>query len=247
MFSFLFICIQTFGLAGIIVYLKIKLNLTGSISLPGLKHPIRMRPQHSDKITFREIFIRKEYAIELPPSLKPTVIVDAGANIGFTSVYFANRFPNAKIFSIEPDDENFKLLTYNTSRYASITPLKNAIWHGDEIISLRDKGYGERGFIIEKGDHGISLQGISLTQLIQQHQLKHIDILKMDIEGSEKEVFSIGYDRWLPLTRCLIIELHDRMKPGCSRAVFEAVNKYDFSLAIRGENLVFLNNRSTQD
>jgi FkbM family methyltransferase len=242
MFSFFVICIRTFGLPGIIIYLKVKLNLTGSISLPGLRHPISMRPQHSDKITFREIFIRKEYDIELPSSLNPTVIIDAGANIGFTSVFFANRFPDARIFSIEPDEENFRLLTTNTAPYSLITPLKSALWPINEQINILDKGHGNRGFMVEKSDHGISLPGVSLSQLMQDHEIKHIDILKIDIEGSEKEVFSFGYEHWLPVTKHLIIELHDRMKPGCSRAVFKAINTYDFSLSIRGENLIFVNN-----
>ena len=70
-----------------------------------------------------------------------------------------------------------------------------------------------------------------------------IDILKIDIEGSEKEVFQHGYADWLPKIKVLIIELHDRMVPGASAAVFSAINQYDFSVDIKGENLVFTNNR----
>jgi hypothetical protein len=70
----------------------------------------------------------------------------------------------------------------------------------------------------------------------------HIDILKLDIEGSEKEVFETGYEHWLPKINILIIELHDKMKKGCSRAVFNAISKYDFSFDIKGENIIFTNN-----
>ena len=69
----------------------------------------------------------------------------------------------------------------------------------------------------------------------------YIDILKLDIEGSEKEVFSAGFENWMPKTKVIIIELHDAMKPGCSRAVFAAVNKYNFSFNIKGENIIFTN------
>ena len=67
----------------------------------------------------------------------------------------------------------------------------------------------------------------------------HIDILKLDVEGAEKEIFSSNYEDWLPKTKVLIIELHDRMRKGCSKVVFSAISEYNFSLDISGENLVF--------
>ena len=70
---------------------------------------------------------------------------------------------------------------------------------------------------------------------------EHIDIIKIDIEGSEKEVFAIHTDLWLPKTKTLIIELHDRIVPGCSKTVFKQISKYDFSMEIMGQNLL-LNN-----
>lgn len=243
MFKFLIQCFKTFGIAGLLIYLKIKLNKTGSIAIPGLRAPVTMRPQHADRITFREIFIRKEYDIELPATLRPTVIIDAGANIGFTSVFFANRYPNARIFSIEPSDENFKYLVQNTKPYPGIIPIKSGLWHKKELIQVMDRGYGDRGFIVEEGKGTSALQAISVNEILDQYQVQHIDILKMDIEGSEKEVFSENYERWLSVTHCVVIELHDRMKKGCSKAVFDALSPYDFSLSIKGENLVFIKNQ----
>ena len=77
---------------------------------------------------------------------------------------------------------------------------------------------------------------------MQQFNMPHIDVLKLDIEGSEKEVFEENFEKWLPLTKVLIIELHDEMKKGCSRAVFNAMNKFDFSFDTKGENIIFTNN-----
>jgi FkbM family methyltransferase len=243
MFRFFFQCIRRFGIQGILVYLKIKLNRTSGIAIPGIRFPLTMRPGPMDRTTFREIFIRREYDIDLPSAIKPTVIIDAGANIGFTSVFLANRYAGARIFSIEPDEANFNYLVKNVKHYPSVTPIQSALWSKKEMIQVVDRGYGDRGFMIEKNEENNSLLAISLDDLLDQFQLKHIDILKMDIEGSEKEVFGAHYDRWLPVTKCLIIELHDRMKPGCSKAVFNAMARYDFSLSIKGENLVFVNNQ----
>ena len=70
------------------------------------------------------------------------------------------------------------------------------------------------------------------------------DIVKLDVEGSEKEIFSENYEGWLPKKKVLIVELHDRMKKGCRKAVFQAISRYDFSLQVAGENLVFTNNQA---
>jgi FkbM family methyltransferase len=240
MLGMLFNCIKHFGLGGLIVYLRIKLKLTSPLPLPGYSHPIHLRSSKGDFISFREIFFKKEYELELPPAINPSVIIDAGANIGLTSVYFANRYPVTKIICLEPDPENFACVIKNVSEYKNIIPLNKALWHTTEMLSLANKGFGDRGFMIEEGNEKTT-EGISLTALMQQYTLTHIDILKIDIEGSEKEVFSNGFEHWLPKTKCLVIELHDRMKPGCSESVFAAVEKYSFSKSIKGENLVFIN------
>ena len=68
-----------------------------------------------------------------------------------------------------------------------------------------------------------------------------LDVLKLDIEGSEKEVFEKNVEEWLPFTKMLIIEIHDNMRKGASKSVFTAISKYDFTFTMHHENLVFLN------
>jgi FkbM family methyltransferase len=143
--------------------------------LPGYLHPIHLRNSKADFISFREIFFKKEYELDIPTHIQPTIIVDAGANIGLTSVYFANRYPTAKIICIEPDTENFKCVVKNVSEYKNITPLNKALWNKVEMLSLANKGFGDRGFMIEEGDEKTT-EGISLTALMQHHNLTHIDI-----------------------------------------------------------------------
>jgi FkbM family methyltransferase len=242
MFRFLIQCLRAFGISGLIVYVKLKLGLTQSIGLPEIKFPIAMRPGNTDRITFKEIFIKREYDLNFSTITDTGVIIDAGANIGFTSVFLANQYPNSKIFSIEPDHENFEYVLRNTSSYKNIIPIKKALWNKKETISLSDPGLGKRGMMVDKHEGATALDAISVTDLMNEFNISQIDILKMDIEGSEKEVFTDNYDFWLPRTKCLVIELHDRMKKGCSASVFHALSNYDFSLSIKGENLVFINN-----
>ena len=223
--------------------MQTKIFNTGKARIPGLQHPYFFRPNTSDINTFREVFLREEYAINLPKNFNPLNIIDAGANIGFTTLFFTKQYPEARIISLEPDQSNFNLLKRNTSGYEKIIALQVALWSKKGFIEVKDKGYGLRGFIVEERTENsdTAIPSTTIMEIADQFKLTTIDILKIDIEGSEKEVFSSDTEKWLPITRCLIIELHDRMKPGCSQAVFKALSLYNFECSIKGENLVFIN------
>jgi hypothetical protein len=77
---------------------------------------------------------------------------------------------------------------------------------------------------------------------MKEQQAAILDIVKLDIEGAEKAVFESNYEDWLPKTRLLIIELHDRMQPGSSKALFNALTRYNFSCETKWENLLLYNN-----
>lgn len=245
MFWFFRKCIQKFGVAGgLSVYVQIKLLKKSVLNLPGYAHPVHYRPGTADLTTFREIFLREEYALDLP--FQPDIIIDAGANIGFTSLFFAHRYPKATIYSLEPEPENFLLLQKNVSHNPTIRALQAALWHEETNMEITDRGYGLRGFMVEQSTGtGATIRAITLQKLIEQYHIASIDILKIDVEGSEKEIFT-GDTRWLGVTKCLVIELHDRMKPGCSEAVVEALRPYNFSQKVKGENLVFINQGLTR-
>jgi FkbM family methyltransferase len=163
-------------------------------------------------------------------------VIDAGANIGFTAVLFANWWPQCKIISIEPDRENYELTLKNTSAYPNITVLNGGLWNKE--ADLKIEAGQEDGFVVREV-HSDTAQvksenltlGISIDQLLKKFNITQIDFLKMNIEGSEKEIFSENYENWLPLTKAMLIELHDGKNAGCSKAVFSTVNKYDFAVA----------------
>jgi|DewCreStandDraft_4_1066084.scaffolds.fasta_scaffold68375_2 FkbM family methyltransferase len=241
MFWFFTKCIRRFGVAGgLFVYAQVKICRRPVINIPGYPHPVYFRPGTADLTTFREIFLREEYNLDLPPSFHPKIIIDAGANIGFTSLYFSRKYPDALIFSLEPEPGNFELLKKNTAGIPNITAIQAALWHEDGLIEMADHGYGLRGFVVEKpSGKNQAIPAVTLPTLIQQFNLTAIDILKIDIEGSEKEIF-MGNTHWLQITKCMVIELHDRLKPGCSDAVLRAVSKHHFTRKAKGENLVFM-------
>ena len=223
-------------------YFKLKSGKGRGLRLKKLLHPFFLRDNPFDYATFEEVLLREEYAIEL--SFVPSRIIDAGANIGLTALYFANRFPQSRIISLEPDSDNFDLLVNNTKPYSNIIPIKCGLWDHDTFLQVIDEGHGNNAFTVKETTETSAgaIKAVSIPAIMKEQKWDSIDLLKIDIEGSEKTVFEHNYESWLPFVKVLVIELHDRMVKGASSAVFEAIGKYDFSFGIKGENIVFSNN-----
>ncbi|MXV16175.1 FkbM family methyltransferase [Hufsiella ginkgonis] len=237
---------ENFGFEGIKFLLKKKFSGSGIISIkpPDVKHPVLLRRNTSDVETFDQIFLYKEYDINT--SFQPKVILDCGANIGLAAVYFKNKYPDAKVISIEPEQSNFDQLKKNTAGYQDVYPVQYGIWNRSaNLVIEEDNKLGEWGFTVKEveytNDH--TIKGVSLADLMTEFGLTGIDILKIDIEGSEKELFDSNFEQWLPLTKVLIIELHDRTRWGSSKSFFKALVNYDFSITHRGENIICCMNK----
>ncbi|UPS91676.1 FkbM family methyltransferase [Bizionia sp. M204] len=232
---------------GRIPYLKFKDDTRITIYIPKYKQPIYLRRHTSDFATFKQIFDAKEYALDYP--FKPKTIIDAGANVGLAAVYFIHRFPKTKIYSIEPEASNIRVLKKNTKAYKQVVLLPNALHHTtNELLEIVDEGIGKWGFVTKQATEILnaksivsSVQTVSIQAIIDRYEISIIDILKIDIEGAEMALFEKNYDSWLPKTRCLIIELHDRFYPGCQERVFGVMDQYNFSQFKKGENWVFFN------
>ncbi len=193
---------------------------------PGAVHPVAIRLRTSDIPTYREVFLQQAYRISLRQA--PAVIVDAGANIGLTSVYFAIRYPAARIIAVEPEASNFALLKANTSSYANVTPVRAALWKENTGIDVIDPGKGKWGFQTVANGERPGLQrvpGMTVDALMDSCGLDAIDVLKIDIEGAEKEVFADA-SAWIDRVSVLMVELHERMKTGCNRAVYAATGGF---------------------
>ncbi len=214
------------------------------LQLDGIKNPFIFRPIAADINIIRLIFEYEEYDLPSINNFQPKLILDCGGNIGCAAVYFANKYPTAQIYSIEPEKNNFRLLQYNTFLYKNVHPINSALWGKPAFIGVDKKDdINELGFTAFEttAENPEALRTITVAKLLAASGFDEIDILKLDIEGSEKEVFAApDVDEWLPKVKLLVIELHDRMKLGCSYEFFKAVSKYKWFFAFRGENLIFI-------
>lgn len=194
--------------------------------------PVYLRIDTSDFCAFYDILISKSRQYEPEdPSFSPQTIVDVGAHIGIASILFARRYPLSRIIAVEPEPSNFALLLKNIAPYKNIQPICAALWKEAGEISLGSSTVHPKGaFQITK--YGPTrVRAVSIDTLMREADIQSIDLLKIDIEGSEKEVFDSC--NWISRVRIIVIELHDRIKPGCRRAV-EAATR-DFHCEEHGE------------
>jgi FkbM family methyltransferase len=232
--------VRQFGLrAGAALYWRTKLRRgTRRIAVPGMVHPVYMRTGTSDRSAFNEVIVKGWYDHPFPG--EPRFIVDAGANVGYASMRFADLYPGADIVAIEPDRDNFALLQRNIAPYPRVRALQCGLWpRSTELVienpeakswafRVREAREGERGF-----------PAVGLAELLAEHPSRAIDILKLDVEGAEKELFSDERcHEWLARTAMIFVELHDRIKPGCTEAMEKAIAPHGFERQPLGSNLI---------
>jgi FkbM family methyltransferase len=215
-----------------------------AVVVEGFSYPIYLRLRTTDISVFEEIILNAEYSFE--PLHSPRLIIDAGANIGLTSIFYANKFPHAKIIAIEPEQSNFQMLKKNTALYSNIFPIQGALWKEEATLNLSNPGTGNWGYQTQEQQEGEIVEGnvfgMSVDKLMEQYGYDYIDILKIDIEGSEKEVFETSIS-WIDKVGAIIVELHDHFKSGCSESVHSATK--DFELEWRkGETTFFVKNEN---
>jgi len=203
----------------------------------------------SDVHVFRQIFAFDEYAC-LRAVRSPSLIFDLGANVGYSSAYFLNCFPTAKVLAVEPDPANYEVCRANLAAYGGRVKLVlGAVWSSRSRLVLSRDGWGDHrewaSRVLTGGDSDdASVEGWDITGLLQMAGGQHIDILKVDIERSELEVFGHGSSSWLPKVGNICIELHGA---DCEEVFFHALRGFDYHLERSGELTVCLNMKRRQD
>src|SRR6202167_30410 len=234
-----------FGARGLLLGAKSRLlrrPIEVTVGVPGIAHPIYLRLRTTDVALCREILLHGQYDWQFPT--RPKVIVDAGANIGMAAIFYANKFPESKIVAIEPEPSNYEVLKKNAARYPNIVTIHAALWRENQQLDILDPGTGHTTFRTRHVDKcavtaGRQLvRGVRLDTLMKDLGIGYVDLLKVDIEGSEKEVFEHSH-AWVGEVGILAIELHDWIQSGCSHSVRVAAQDFDWTFQ-NGETTYFV-------
>ena len=207
---------------------------------------LSLRIDDSDIRVFKQIFVDNEYdSLNLPETAK--TIIDLGANIGLSALFFIKKFPTSRIVAVEPDAVNFSIMEKNLEKFSkSVSFLQAAIWPTDGEVSLVEEdddhtSLGAWGYRTEasNGNSGLSVKAVTIPTIMKQYGMDFVDILKVDIEGAEYELFEKNYEDWIDKVGLIIIETHDRFKPNSEAMVRKALNGRFDELPMKGENLFF--------
>lgn len=193
--------------AGGVLELRMKKPVRGTVAL---------REVGSDVLTFHEVFKEQVYAGVASRIARCGTVIDLGGNIGLATLYFAHRYPGCRLLVVEPNPPTYDLLVRNVRGLVEegrCRTLMAAVWgeeaelaaapidseHHYSAFATRPLAEGESG--------GAAMRGLPMRRLIADSGFETVDLLKVDIEGAEVELFRGDVD-WLRGVGAIAIEFH---------------------------------------
>lgn len=231
------------------------------VGIPGVKAALRRT--HADHATFFQVMIKRQYRMADFPqhadlqwryqeslrSGQRPLIIDAGANIGLATIWFAHHFPEALIVSIEPDEENLKVLQRNALPYANRVHIVRAgLWSRTGSLRISNPDAGSAAFRVEMTDSTDLLPStfpaVSIDDICADVGVSHPLIVKLDVEGAQQFIFAERTE-WMDRSACICLELDDWLMPwrGTSRPFFRALAPLEFDFLLGDESIFCFNQR----
>jgi len=191
-----------------------------------------------DLVTTWIIYLRHEYTVQPDDEL----IIDCGANIGVFALYAASHAPRSHIFAVEPFPSTFQELCENIKLNQldnRVTCVSIALSGNDGKVNMYAAPHvasQARQVIQPSGSDTVSVPALSLSSLFAQIGVNAVDILKMDIEGSEHTALVQAEPSVLARIKRITVEYH---QTGSKDALFDHLEAAGFTLGhdrILGDN-----------
>lgn len=229
------------------------------IRLSGITSDFWMRPKSSDLDVILQVFLARDYDLNECAPYKRHIdqlceqirsegnvplIIDAGANIGASTVWFAANFPECQIYAIEPERQNFAVLCKNTASYSNVVLFRAALWDKPDHLSLTDgeaTGWGCR--VEEVLGNKPTVSTVTVPGLLSKDARLRLLMVKIDIEGAESVLFR-SETEWVDDVPLMIFEQHDNLWhwlgawQGTGHAFFSVLTRRKREYLFRGENVL---------
>lgn len=254
--------VKRFGLLnGLSLLMRIERNLPKKSSVikrynvRNFPSPIYLRESNSDHSTFWQCIVKVQYELQHFPQYKRLVaayheeinkgkrplIIDCGGNIGLAAVWFAIQFPEADIFSVEPEDNNFEVLKLNSAYFdGRIKPLMGGVWNESGYLKIVNPESGSAAFRVDYSEEQASgsIRAYTIPEICELAGVESPFIVKLDIEGAQANLFSSNTE-WVGNTPLVTLELDDWLLPwqGTSRPFFSCLSKYPFDYLLGQESI----------
>lgn len=196
-----------------------------------------------DLRVFRQSVLLGAYYAKLIEQKTTPLIVDAGANIGASTLWFASNFPGSHVVAIEPEKDNCELLRKNCYGL-SYDLLEGGISSHRGSGFVHDPGGGEWSYQVRPNGNGQRVPLHAAADIVADAKAsgKQPFLCKIDIEGGEVELFRDNLD-WVGQFAVIVIELHDWLFPGTSSSANfrRAISDLAVDFVYRGENVFVFN------
>lgn len=153
-------------------------------------YKIKIRTKSTDIHVFTEIWLDNIYLKKFNLNSSSTII-DIGAHIGLFSIFASRKFKNSKIYSVEPNSENFDLFKENIrmNKIQNIKPFNFAVSSKNGSISfyINEKDSASHSIFKNKGKL-VNVKSCTLEKIIIDNKISTCDLLKMDCEGAEYDI-----------------------------------------------------------
>lgn len=164
---------------------------------------IQYRRNRGDIQSIREVWLERVY--QVPFEQKPEIVVDLGANIGLTTLFFCEEYSPKRVVVVEPDPGNAEVLRANAvQRQSTIDIIVAAVGDADGTALFAESEESNLGHV---SDSGRPVECLSMPSLMKKTGLSRIDLLKIDIEGGEGGLLSVA-NGWLDQVGSIMIEFH---------------------------------------
>jgi len=226
-----------------------------------LKHvgSFLIRPRTSDFRVLRQVMVERQYDLScfaqdarvqaayerIVAAGRTPLIIDLGANVGASTLWYARAYPAAHVVAVEPDPSNADLCRQNTAG-RDVEVLTAAAGSTPGFVSVSGDDEEKWAVTTARDDHG-STRICLVNDIVSEVPNSTLFIVKVDIEGFESDLFS-GNTEWVQQAALVIIEPHDWMVPDAatSRTFQRVFGALDYDLLIRGENVVYVRRESGQ-
>lgn len=224
------------------------------LRVPGLSRPIWLRAALHDISIFQQVWVKREYDLRHAAQFqqidatyqgdvargRQPLIIDCGAHIGMSVLWWRHLFPKAQIVAVEPSSANVAVLRRNVDGMEGVTVLHGGIWNQPGTLRIQDPAAGMASFQLGKAQtDGESVRAYTIKEIMTEAGCDECLLVKIDIEGGEDTLFRDNL-AWLDRTHCVTVELHDWLYPwaGKSRSLFQATSERNFDYIMQGENML---------
>ena len=172
----------------------------------------------TDPFVLYQVLLKRGKKAEyyLPPPLQPKMILDIGSNIGASIIFFHKKFPGARIFGFEPHPDTFRILEENVGDMPNVRIFNYGLGASRQRIAVRAgkvnfAAFNTSGRFKDREEPGATVECDvrRLDEVLREVGITQVDLIKIDCEGAEAEVFSTLPDEILNHCQWIGGEFHD--------------------------------------